>query len=39
MHELLSVWQKLKKYALFKKIVDNTIILVYYSTSAAVQKS
>lgn len=31
--------KKLKKYALFKNIVDNTITLVYYSTSTAVQKS
>ena len=30
---------KLKKYALFKNTVDNTIILVYYSASTAVQKS
>ena len=30
---------KLKKYALLKKTVDNTMILVYYSTSTAVQKS
>lgn len=30
---------KLKKYALLKKTVDNTIILVYYSTSTAVQES
>lgn len=31
--------KKLKKYALFKNTVDNTMILVCYSTSAAVQKS
>lgn len=31
--------KKLKKYALFKNTVDNTIILVYYSTSAAIQRS
>lgn len=31
--------KKLKKYALFKNAVDNTMILVYYSTSTAVQKS
>ena len=31
--------KKLKKYALFKNTVDNTMILVYYSTSAEVQKS
>lgn len=31
--------KKLKKYALFKNTVDNTITLVYYSTSTAIQKS
>lgn len=31
--------KKLKKYALFKNTVDNTMILVYYSTSTAIQKS
>lgn len=31
--------KKLKKYALFKNAVDNTITLVYYSTSTAIQKS
>lgn len=31
--------KKLKKYALLKNTVDNTMILVYYSTSTAVQKS
>lgn len=31
--------KKLKKYALFKNTVDNTVILVHYSTSTAVQKS
>lgn len=31
--------KKLKKYALFKNTVDNTVILVYYLTSTAVQKS
>lgn len=31
--------KKLKKYALFKNTVDNTMILVHYSTSAEVQKS
>lgn len=31
--------KKLKKYALFKNTVDNTIILVYYLASTAVQKS
>lgn len=31
--------KKLKKYALFKNTVDNTMILVYHSTSTAVQKS
>ena len=31
--------KKLKKYALFKNTVDNTMILVYYSTSIAVQRS
>ena len=30
--------KKLKKYALFKNTVDNTMILVYYSTSTAVQR-
>lgn len=31
--------KKLKKYALFKNTDDNTMTLVYYSTSTAVQKS
>lgn len=31
--------KKLKKYAIFKNTVDNTMMLVYYSTSTAVQKS
>lgn len=31
--------KKLKKYALFKNTVDNTMTLAYYSTSTAVQKS
>ena len=31
--------KKLKKYALFKNTVDNTMTQVYYSTSTAVQKS
>ena len=31
--------KKLKKYALFKNTVDNAMILVYYSTSTAIQKS
>lgn len=31
--------KKLKKYALFKNTVDNTMILVYYSTSTMVQKN
>lgn len=31
--------KKLKKYALFKNTVDNTMILVYYYNSTAVQKS
>ena len=31
--------KKLKKYALFKITVDNTMILVYYSTSTMVQKN
>lgn len=31
--------KKLKKYALFKNTVDNTMILVYYLASAAIQKS
>lgn len=29
--------KKLKKYALFKNTVDNTITLVYYLTSTEVQ--
>ena len=31
--------QKLKKIYYFKNTVDNTIILVYYSTGTAVQQS
>lgn len=31
--------KKLKKYALFKNTVGNAMILVYYSTSTAVQRS
>ena len=31
--------KKLKKYALFKNTVDNTMILVYYTTSTVAQKS
>lgn len=31
--------KKLKKYALFKNTVGNAMILVYYSTSTAIQKS